>query len=691
MSDLIASNQLGKHPLDVLGDSDEVATFGSFSSNTFIRMFDRNTYANSYYIGKSNNILYITKDNGGVNVGIGTSLPMSSAALQVQGTLLTSNIGTYLSSGNIGFNNQNISGISNISFTGNMFQNNQPFKTSQWTTAPSSNIFIGQNVTIGSNADLSGASSNVVVVGDMLVTGQMRVQNINTVVPLDGTGQFSSLTIYEIDVINNYKNIMTNDTNILNRVLYNTNMTPGRYMINGNILFRNLNRFGIFDNTNWAQIELYKLSPTALAAANPRPNPMRVIPVTAISENEIENIPFNWLVDLSDNFNVDVTIVVSGKGHSLQFLGNSDTSTGSYVAVMPIKGLGYDQNILVNQALQVNPIRLTTVVTTSGVRNFMLPPIDGYFTLNPSQVDVYVNGVKRYYYGPGNIANQYTVVENGYSSDLKSTFTVVFTENALISERVDIIAWPRATASSYYTSGYLYQTINTNTSPWQLVTDGGVRIGNKVVIDGDLYVQGSIWGGCNTNGFMAGVMGTGVTPIDGYSNIIGNYNLSDGAVTAAKLNLVSGNVGIGTQTATQPLHVNGQALFSSNVFVNGKTSDQRFMVLDLTTGGVVTGTNIYSFRAPYAISLYQTPRITVTTPSSSGNIVVNVRTGSESATTAAQNVATNLTLAAGALSTGASSPFDMNIADDNVITFDVASAGAGAFGLKATLYYRHTF
>jgi hypothetical protein len=115
------------------------------------------------------------------------------------------------------------------------------------------------------------------------------------------------------------------------------------------------------------------------------------------------------------------------------------------------------------------------------------------------------------------------------------------------------------------------------------------------------------------------------------------------------------------------------------------------MVLDLTTGGVVTGTNIYSFRAPYAISLYQTPRITVTTPSSSGNIVVNVRTGSGSATTAAQNVATNLTLAAGALSTGVSSPVNMNIADDNVITFDVASAGAGAFGLKATLYYRHTF
>lgn len=689
-----ALSQLGTHPLDILGDASEVATFGSYSSNTIVRLFDTNTYNNSYYIGKSNSILYITKDTGNVNVGIGTTLPIASASLQVQGTMLASNIGTYDTSSNIYFNGQNIAGISNISFTGNIYQGGQPFKTSQWTTDTSTNnVFINKNVTIGSNMDVTGNTSNLVVVGDVLITGQVKAGSVSATYSTDSTGSFVPLTIYNIDTVTNYKNILTNDTNIVNRVLYSTSLTPGRYLLNGNVVFKNMNKLSIFDPGYWAQLELYKLSPSALAAANPKPSPLRIMPITPISDGDIQNAPFNWLMDLSGVYNTNITIVVNGRGHYLQFLGNNDTSTGSYMATMPIRGLGYDQNLAVNQALQVNPIRSTTVVSGAPTKNFALPGIDGYFTLDASQVDVFVNGVKKYYYGAGNIANDFSVTTNTYSSDLKSYFTVVLTNNANINDKVDIIAWPRATASSYYTSGYLYQTINTNTAPWQLVNDGGVRIGDKVVIDGDLYVQGSIWGGCNTTNFFSGLTGTGTPPINSYSNIIGTTNLIDGCVTSTKLNLVTGNVGIGTATASQPLHVYGQALFSSNVFITGKAGHQDCMIVNLTTesGAVTTGNNVYSFRAPFAMNLYQTPRILLTSASSSGSVVVNVRTGTGSAAAASTVLTSGITITQGSYSSGSSSALNVAIADDAVITFDVQSAGTGATGLKAVLYYQVTF
>jgi hypothetical protein len=111
-------------------------------------------------------------------------------------------------------------------------------------------------------------------------------------------------------------------------------------------------------------------------------------------------------------------------------------------------------------------------------------------------------------------------------------------------------------------------------------------------------------------------------------------------------------------------------------------------VSDETTA-LTTGNAKLTFRAPYAMTLTQIPRSSVSQSSSSGLVTVDIN---ESGTTILG--ASKLSIdATEKTSTTAATPTtlaDTSIADDAEITIDIDAAGTGAKGLKVVLYYVKT-
>jgi hypothetical protein len=103
---------------------------------------------------------------------------------------------------------------------------------------------------------------------------------------------------------------------------------------------------------------------------------------------------------------------------------------------------------------------------------------------------------------------------------------------------------------------------------------------------------------------------------------------------------------------------------------------------------LTTGTSKISFRAPFAMTLTQIPRASLSTASSSGAVTVDINE------TGASIFSTTLSIDANEkTSTTAATPAvlsDTSIADDAEITVDIDGAGTGAKGLKVTLYYNPT-
>jgi hypothetical protein len=119
---------------------------------------------------------------------------------------------------------------------------------------------------------------------------------------------------------------------------------------------------------------------------------------------------------------------------------------------------------------------------------------------------------------------------------------------------------------------------------------------------------------------------------------------------------------------------------SANVYLTVALSDE--------TTSITTGTAKVTFRAPHAMTLYQIPRASLATASTSGipeiDINKNGTTIFGTRLTIDANEKTSVTAATPAvLST-------TTFADDDEISMDIDVAGTGAKGLKVTLYYRRT-
>ena len=103
---------------------------------------------------------------------------------------------------------------------------------------------------------------------------------------------------------------------------------------------------------------------------------------------------------------------------------------------------------------------------------------------------------------------------------------------------------------------------------------------------------------------------------------------------------------------------------------------------------ITTGVAKITFRAPFAMTLYQIPRASLSTASTSGIPAVNIKKNGttifSTTLTIDANEKTSVTAATVAvLST-------TTFADDDEISMDIDTAGTGAKGLKVIIYYRRT-
>ena len=168
-----------------------------------------------------------------------------------------------------------------------------------------------------------------------------------------------------------------------------------------------------------------------------------------------------------------------------------------------------------------------------------------------------------------------------------------------------------------------------------------------------------------------------------YGNLgVTGYTGSAGAFSAIGFTGSQGDIGF-TGSA-------GAGYTGSASTVIGYTGSQGGDVMILAasneTGAILAQNGVIKFRTPYAITLYQLPRASLSTASSSGVVNVDVTAGGSTIFT------TTLTIDATELSsTTAATPAILSttsIADDTEISVNILNAGTGAAGLKIYLYYR---
>ncbi len=187
-------------------------------------------------------------------------------------------------------------------------------------------------------------------------------------------------------------------------------------------------------------------------------------------------------------------------------------------------------------------------------------------------------------------------------------------------------------------------------------------------------VDGSNVSGQVGNALIAGTVYTNAQP-----NITSVGTLTSLDVTG---NITSGNANLGNLVTSSYFTGDGSLLtgLKPNLFMTVALSDE--------TTAITTGVGKITFRAPFDMTLYQIPRASLSTASSSGNPAIDIN---KNGTTI---FSTTLTIDSGEkTSTTAATAAVLStttFADDDEITMDIDTAGTGATGLKVTLYYRRT-
>lgn len=537
---------LGVHLYDILSPSSpEVLTIGNTSNHAYLRLYDSNLPRNGVLMGLSNQGFIFYRDNGSnLNVGINTYIPRTN--LDIQGTLALNQLTTYnsnitilnnvyLSNASLGIGTQTPSKKldvrGDVVFSDRLFHNGEEYRESQFkylygsnytSNVPSymlSNIYYLHNVGIGTNSSNELVNYQLFVKGNTAIDGKIYATDF---VSYGGVAANSFLQVELFESGNNrLKNIVTNDTNLRNRILYSIRTRPGRYLFYANIPYRNLSPYIFIDNQNWIEVCLYRFKTPDTFTSDADPYSLITLDVRSVSPNVSTQMIEFFVDSVTDS---DYIIAVRGKGHLIEF-GSLESSS---LQVLPIKGIGNDDSYTVRKALQPTPIRYTKIIDQL-TSNFSFST-EGRYTAEASNVDVFINGTK-YIYQDVNHKDYDVTYGYDYTAN-RTTFNITLTEPVLTEDIVHLAIWPYVTADTIFNSGYYYQNVVAYPSQWLNILDGGIRYPKRVVIDGDLIVKGNFVGGCNTDLFYAGA---DLGSLNITCNVIGTFNMIDGAVNTQKL------------------------------------------------------------------------------------------------------------------------------------------------------------
>jgi len=184
-----------------------------------------------------------------------------------------------------------------------------------------------------------------------------------------------------------------------------------------------------------------------------------------------------------------------------------------------------------------------------------------------------------------------------------------------------------------------------------------------------------------------------------WANVTGNIAATQGVYSAvvnttsiyATSNIITANI----RTTGSAGNISGANYITSNYFIGDgsaltalKPNTHMTIALSDETTSITTGVSKITFRAPFAMTLTQIPRASLSIVSSSGNPAIDINKNGVSifstTLTIDANEKTSVTAATAAVMS------TTTFADDDEISMDVDTAGTGAKGLKVTLYYRRT-
>ncbi len=552
---------IGTTALDVRSQGpDLTATVGNTSNNAIVQFYDLNTPygSNAYEMGASNGQFVIRPAAPAVNPGyvsIATdgievhNLNFTGAILKDgapynASPLTTSGTHVYLASGsNLGLGGTSVPQFpldvaGDINYTGDLRHNGQVAVFSQWASL-SNMVYITSNVGIGTSAPAS-ATASLTIAGDLAVTGNLiyggSIQgNSSSIIGLS-----TNVALFD-PAVGGSKPVLTNDTSYINRVIYTFDVNPGNYLVQGSIPFSNLDTNTVLDTVNWANISLYQCVPSAYTDTL---TPIATFPLQAIG-GQTGTLDFaNLSMFFQNTASTPETYVLAVNGVGQELLFGPAGGPSSSIFIIPTRAIGLNDSYSVRQALQIQPARGTFEVAAQ-TSSFTLSE-DGIFSVSGSNVEVYINGTKFAYVSSNQadytLSTSYDIVNN------ITYFTVNLTQPVNAGDVVDIAVWPTATATNYFSSGYLYQQVNNFNTQWLTLNSGsGIRYTKDVYIDGNLYINGQQFSNYALSNVQAGSSIIGDLPVGVF---VATSNIAPGAVTSAEMSATGVAAGVYGAAAT---------------------------------------------------------------------------------------------------------------------------------------------
>ena len=277
----------------------------------------------------------------------------------------------------------------------------------------------------------------------------------------------------------------------------------------------------------------------------------------------------------------------------------------------------------------------------------------------------------------GNITGAYILGNGSQLTGLPATYgnaNVVANLAALGSNPVSTTG--NITGGNLQTVGLITATgnVTANNGMFTNIVNVASHTGSIVSVTGNVTANNGMF----TN--IVNVASHTGTTVSVTGNVVANNGMFTNIVNVAShtgsIVSVTGNV-----TAN---NFNGNGSFLSN------TKPQLFMITAVSDEStpITTGVAKVIFRAPYAMTLYQIPRASLSAASTSGNPTVDINKNGTSIFSTLLTIDANETTSVTAATPAVLST--TTLADDDQISIDIDAAGTGATGLKVTFYYTRT-